>query len=235
MITKVFYDTLDSSKLEHARLAATGSDSDRWIIRAASQTAGVGRGKNTWHSPSGGLWLSFDFFHSRAVPSFPLYVGFCLHKLLTRSFGLSQLSVKWPNDIYLEDKKLAGILCQQWQNPPRYLISLGLNTNLEPDDVLLELNAANLSSYIKMPVSNDCLADLLVRSVSHHSGLLASPQTYINYCAARLHGLGREAEVENGNETLLGRIAGLTDAGFLLLDGMDGVRMTVTHGSLKIL
>lgn len=235
MITRLLYDTLDNSILEYDRLASIGSASDRWIVRAKRQTAGVGRNENTWHSPRGGLWLSFDFHYPRAVPSFPLYVGYCLHNVLSRSFGLDKLSVKWPNDLYLEDKKLAGILCQHRQNPSRYLVCLGLNSNCEMDDVLLELNAANLSSYMKMPISNSCLASLVVQSIRNHSAMLATPEVYLDYCGKHLYGLGREAELESGGSMLRGRISGLSDEGFLLLRDNEGRIETINHGSLRII
>ncbi len=235
MISQLVYDTLDSTRLEHSRLAATGAKRDRWIIRAKRQTAGVGRGANTWHSPNGGLWISFDFFHPLKVPSFPLYVGYCLHALLTRSFGLRNLTLKWPNDLYLEDRKLAGILCNYQEQPSRYLISVGLNSNPNLDEVLLELNAAILSDHMQLPISNTYLARLLVQSVCSQAWLLTKPQTYLAYCAARLHGRGRQAQVEYGGETLRGIITGLTDVGYLLVETSAGRTETITHGSLIIL
>ncbi len=234
MITKLFYQQLDSTKMEYDRLAAIGSNSGRWIIRAGTQTAGQGRGDNLWHSPEGGLWLSFDLLYPRSVASFPLYVGFCLHQLLGWLYPLTELKVKWPNDIYLEDAKLAGILCHYQENRSRYLIGLGLNTNTNRDDVLLELDAAILSESIGMRLSNSMLADLIALRVERNSDQLADPSAYIGYCAEHLHGLGRLAEVKTNCGMLRGVITGLNDEGFLLLSCNNGTLVPVTHGSLRV-
>ncbi|MBP7205449.1 MAG: biotin--[acetyl-CoA-carboxylase] ligase [Candidatus Cloacimonetes bacterium] len=234
MTTKLFYQQLDSTKMAHERLAAIGSNCDRWIIRAGTQTAGQGRGDNLWHSPEGGMWLSFDLLYPRPVASFPLYVGFCLHQLLGWLYPLPKLKVKWPNDIYLEDAKLAGILCHYQENRSRYLIGLGLNTNTNRDDVLLELDAAILSERMGMRLSNSTLADLITLRVERNSDMLADPSGYIGYCAEHLHGLGRLAEVKTGCGMLRGVITGLNDEGFLLLSCNNGTLVPVTHGSLRV-
>ncbi|MCB5246832.1 MAG: biotin--[acetyl-CoA-carboxylase] ligase [Candidatus Cloacimonetes bacterium] len=235
MITSVFYRQLDSTKLEYERIRANGSPEDRWIIRTGEQTRGQGRGENTWHSPAGGLWLSFDLPYPRPVASFPLYVGFCLIRLLNRLYGLSSLRLKWPNDIFLEGRKLAGILCAHLQNPSRYLVSLGMNTGVGRDDVLHELDAAILSEYIGLPVSNQYLAQLFIHNLQRNAGLLDSPETYISWCAENLYGLGRQAEADCGDMIIRGRIEGLSDAGFLLLKGKMGKLASISHGSLRIL
>ncbi len=235
MITKLIYRQLDSTRLEYERLAKTGSDQDRWVVRAETQKAGQGRGENLWHSPEGGLWLSFDLFYPQPIASFSLYIGFCLHSLLTQLYGLPKLRLKWPNDIYLGGKKLAGILCNYHEHQSRYLVSLGINTNVKPDDVLLELNAAILSNHIGLPVSNMYLEELLINRVKKNSDLLATPQTYLGYCLKYLYGLGQEAELDTGNKVIHGRIAGLNDAGFLVLKINHDTIKTISHGSLRIL
>ena len=235
MTTKLFYRQLDSTRMEYERLAAFGSDGDRWIIRAGTQTAGQGRGENLWHSPEGGLWLSFDLLYPRSVASFPLYVGFCLHQLLSWLYALPELRIKWPNDVYLLDAKLAGILCNYQENRSRYLIGLGLNTNQSRDDVLLELDASILSEHMGMRLSNSKLADLITHRVKHSLELLADPSSYICYCVEHLYGLGRLAEVDTGGGIVRGGITGLQDAGFLLLNCNDDKTAAVSHGSLKML
>lgn len=235
MITKLFYHRLDSTRLEYERLAKTGSASDRWIIRAEEQTAGQGRGDNPWHSPRGGLWLSFDLIYPRPVASLPLYVGYCLHALLGRLFEPANLKVKWPNDIYLEGDKLAGILCHYQESSSKYVISLGVNTNVLKDDVLLKYDAAILLYQLAMPVSNTLLAELITNQVEANTALLAQPQTYIKRCAEILYGKGQEAEVQQSGKVLSGRIWGLSEEGFLLLRNSFDEVETVTHGSLNIL
>ncbi|MBW6514908.1 MAG: biotin--[acetyl-CoA-carboxylase] ligase [Candidatus Syntrophosphaera sp.] len=235
MRTELFYDRLDSTNLEHARLLASGAKTDRWVIRSGEQTAGMGRNGNAWLSPRGGLYLSFDLLCPLTVPSFALYVGFCLHSLLLRLFPLQDLSIKWPNDIYLDGAKLAGILCQHKPEESRYLIGIGINTNTSRDDVILEERMAILPESMGFAISNSILAKLLVASVEAEVSKLEQPQSYLIHCDGHLYGKGALAEVSAPQAELKGRIEGIGTDGSLLLRTASGESVAVLHGSLRIL
>lgn len=235
MKSKLSYQELDSTLLEYERLRLTGREADRFVIRAATQTGGTGRNEAHWHSPEGGLWLSFDLLHPSPVPSFPLYVGFCLHKLLCKLFPLELLQLKWPNDLYLDGAKLAGIICHYQPGSNRYLIGIGINTNVAKDEVLHQYNAAILSDHIGFAVSNSLLAGLLVQAVEADYLLLRMPENYLEYCNQWLWGRNRLAEVLSLGSSLQGRIAGISAQGSLLLQDSAGNMQQIAYGSLRIL
>lgn len=229
------YQELDSTLLEYERLQKTGAEEDRYVIRAAVQTAGKGRNEAQWHSPEGGLWLTFDFRYSLPVPSFPLYIGACLHKLLHRLFPLQQLRIKWPNDLYLGAAKVAGILCQYQPAANRYIIGIGINTNTVKDDILLSYAASVLAEQIGFPVSNLYLARLLLQAVEADSALLHTPASYLDYCNLWLWGRNRLAEAHLNGGGIRGRILGIDDQGCLLLQDQTGQMRQIAQGSLRIL
>ncbi len=234
MRTELHYGSLDSTLAEHARLEAAGAAGSGLVIRADAQTAGKGRNGNLWQSPNGGLWLAFNLCHPHRVPSFALYVGFCLHGLLLRLFGLPSLKIKWPNDIYLGDAKLAGILCESREIDSRYVVGIGINTNVIRDEVSLPIPIAILSDHLGFTVSNSRLAALLVHCVRKQAALLDSPQVYIDYCNACLYGQGAWAELENCGRKLCGTIAGIAAEGSLILRMESGEERLAVSGSLHI-
>lgn len=234
MKTKLYHHKLDSSKLEYDKVSKLGTGSDRWIVCAGMQTLGMGRDGNSWHSPLGGLWLSFDLIHSSRVASFPLYVGFCLWELLSELFDLPDLKVKWPNDLFLQGKKLAGILCSHHQNNSKYQIGIGINTNVQEDKQLRSHNAASLCRSLGMPVSNEFLARLIISRVEKNSFLLEEPKNYLNQCAKVLYGFGRQGVAIMGSQTVSGVISGLSSEGFLLLRQNGGELRQISHGSLRL-
>lgn len=235
MRTNLHYTSLDSTVREYDRLSALGVSKDRWIIRAGEQTCGMGRGQNTWFSPPGGLYLSFDQIHPVAVPSLSLYVGYCLHKLLLKLFNLEKLSIKWPNDIYLDGAKLAGILCKYSPRDNKYIIGIGINTNLNIFDVKLDYDMAILYDNIGLRISNSILGQLLVRAVEADAQMLETPAAYIDYCDSCLYGKGQMARVTLGDFEAEGKIGNLDTYGSIILIGKSGEKRSFASGSLNLL
>lgn len=117
------------------------------------QSAGRGMGTNTWFSERGKNLLASIFFHTD-IPAarqflFNEYFALCVRKTLTQY--LPDVQIKWPNDIYVNGKKIAGILIEHTVVGDRLngtIAGIGLNVNQEhfPDDIphptslLLETN-----------------------------------------------------------------------------------------------
>ncbi len=114
-----------------AAIAAGNAKHGDWFV-AEEQTAGRGRRGRRWHSPSGaGLYISLVYKPNQplpaAGPSMAAGLGVldCVHAL-----GLNQCYLKWPNDLLIEEAKLAGILVETrgWDpHHPAYVIGVGLN------------------------------------------------------------------------------------------------------------
>ncbi len=119
-----------------------------------AQTAGRGRSQNTWLNPAVGdsLMCSWSFRcrqNPQAVTG-PL-IGLALYQALHKAFTLSQLSIKAPNDIYLGEKKILGILVETVSrgDEARLIIGFGLNVFSHPADLPL---AGHLSTGTDLTV-----------------------------------------------------------------------------------
>ena len=124
MKTKLLYPLLDSTMNEYQRLTQFCTGAHQWIIRTREQKEGRGREDRFWYSPEGGLWMTFDIYYDDFIPTFPLFIAYCLHSLLLELFPLESLSIKWPNDIMWKDKKLGGILCEHNESEKKYITGL---------------------------------------------------------------------------------------------------------------
>lgn len=94
-------------------------------LAARKQTAGRGRGGHIWKGAEGGLYFTLLVKEKLAVPSaLPLYAALQCREAVQRFTGLS-LDIKWPNDLLLNGKKIAGILCGAPAGG--YLCGVGLN------------------------------------------------------------------------------------------------------------
>lgn len=104
-----------------------------WAVRARRQTAGRGRFNRSWVSDEGGLWISAVVPLSTSIPGWealPLVAGWAVVDTV-RSLGVSGVRMRWPNDIMVGDRKLAGLLVER-PAPGRAVIGIGLNVTNDP-------------------------------------------------------------------------------------------------------
>ncbi|MDD2424107.1 MAG: biotin--[acetyl-CoA-carboxylase] ligase [Candidatus Cloacimonetes bacterium] len=225
-----YYDKLDSTMLEHKRL----QDSCKGLIcvRTGTQEDGKGRGERLWLSPLGGLWFTFDIRYPKMVPSFSLFIGYCLHRELVRLFAPLEddLYIKWTNDIMYKDKKLCGIICQN--HPGRYIIGIGINTNNEIDPELGKFGAISLKEILNCDISNEELCYSLISAVESQEKVLPNSITYITYCNEHLFGRNAVAQIDEGRAPYEAEILGIDLSGALIIRKSRGEIVNLHSGSI---
>ncbi|WP_447971787.1 biotin--[acetyl-CoA-carboxylase] ligase [Nitrospira sp. M1] len=164
--------------------AAQGHTPHGTVILAESQTAGKGRQGRTWHSPSGkNLYFSIVLTHAtyKAHASWiPLVTGIALAESLELTAKCS-ISLKWPNDILIHDRKLAGILCevrQQGKAGGAIVVGIGINMNSDTNDFPEELRDTATSLKLESQQEFDRLSFLstfLANVESHYTRLHSEP------------------------------------------------------------
>lgn len=126
--------TLDSTNRRALELAKQAPQQSRLIL-AEKQTAGRGRRGRQWLSPFGrNLYLSLYWWFDvmpESIPTLSLVAGVCLARCL-EAFGMPDCQLKWPNDVYYDGKKLAGILLEmQGEATGGCGIVIGMGINLD--------------------------------------------------------------------------------------------------------
>jgi BirA family biotin operon repressor/biotin-[acetyl-CoA-carboxylase] ligase len=197
------------------RLASEGAPAGTLVI-ADEQTAGRGRGGRSWQSsPGAGIWLTLIERprDQSGVGVLSLRVGLAAAEALDR-FADEPIRVKWPNDLYVDQDKLAGILVEaRWREQSLEWIAIGMGVNVNrPEGVE---NAAGLESGTRRL---DVLQELVpaVRHAASKAGPLTADE--IEEFDARDLARGRTCI-----EPALGRVAGITPTGELLVALADSV------------
>jgi BirA family biotin operon repressor/biotin-[acetyl-CoA-carboxylase] ligase len=122
---------------------ATESDAEQingLVIIAEEQTGGIGRLGRSWVSPAGGVWITIVL-----KPEIPIDRVFmvtmagsvAVARAIRKEFDLGAL-IKWPNDIYIGDKKVAGLLLELYAEADKIhycLLSLGVDVNISPSEL----------------------------------------------------------------------------------------------------
>jgi BirA family transcriptional regulator, biotin operon repressor / biotin---[acetyl-CoA-carboxylase] ligase len=193
------------------------------VVLAGHQTAGRGRGSNSWWSGKGSLTATFVLpVDERTNPhQLPLIAGLAVRDAAAELTGDNGIGLKWPNDILYGGKKLGGLLCERVLKAD--LVGLGLNVNLDPAQAPRVLRE-RLSSLAQIRAERIDMTDALAVVASH---LRLTLQRAADQPFAMLlreydvhHALiGREISVRINadQEPLRGRCEGLDSVGRLLL------------------
>jgi BirA family biotin operon repressor/biotin-[acetyl-CoA-carboxylase] ligase len=112
-------------------LAAAGAAAGTVVV-SAEQLAGRGREGRPWHSPEGGVWLAVLFRPPVAAPgAVSLRAGLVIAAAVDALTGAPGAEVKWPNDVYLRERKLAGVLCEsRWLGEHLQWLAVGIGVNV---------------------------------------------------------------------------------------------------------
>jgi BirA family transcriptional regulator, biotin operon repressor / biotin---[acetyl-CoA-carboxylase] ligase len=125
-----WFPTLGSTNAHAAKMRREGRLLAPAVVLTGRQTAGRGRGSNVWHSPRGVITVSFVLsVHDTLPPQHvPLVAGLAVRNAI-QACGISGVGIKWPNDLWFDDRKVAGLLCERFGSID--VIGVGLNANLD--------------------------------------------------------------------------------------------------------
>jgi len=229
------HDELSSTNDRVRVLAEEGASAFTTVI-ADTQTAGRGRGGKYWESSAGlGLWMSFllrpvDGGDSSLTP---LLVGLGTARAIEALCPGSQPRIKWPNDVFVNDRKVCGILCEG-VGPDAVVVGVGVNVHQRQEDF-----PADLSDRATSLLAAGCSGQSLARmagEVLRQTRLLVEPLPELldeglrNELGKRDALAGRMVRTEAGQE---GTAIGVADDGALLIQS-DGVCHTVRGGWIRI-
>ncbi len=125
-----------------------------FLVISETQTAGKGRNQNSWFSPKGGLWFTVGLYALPQNSNLTIFMGMCILKVLIKKFPELDFKIKWPNDIYLNEKKVCGILTSYLSFHKYHIVGIGINTNIV--EIPKELNeiATTIRCETNMEVDN---------------------------------------------------------------------------------
>ncbi|GBU20907.1 biotin--[acetyl-CoA-carboxylase] synthetase [Fibrobacteres bacterium R8-0-B4] len=164
----ILLDEIDSTN-NYAKSVSGIPDDEITVIRAIRQSCGRGRNDAPFFSDhAGGLWVSLiapiadisaHFEHNRAIS---LAIRTALLECMPS--GDAPVSIKWPNDIYCGERKIAGVLLENTpQKPNTLIIGFGINVNIPQDDFPSSLHKTTTS--VLMEIGEEYVLDALLDRV----------------------------------------------------------------------
>jgi BirA family transcriptional regulator, biotin operon repressor / biotin---[acetyl-CoA-carboxylase] ligase len=232
----IWLKTTESTMKDAAAMAARGEPHGA-VVAADRQTAGVGRHGHTWYSEStGGLYLSIVLRLKLAPDLLPV---------LTMALGLAAQNaiediadvvcdLRWPNDVMLNERKLAGIMVQSGDAPGGALIAgIGVNVNQTEFPSELQEIATSLRRETNREFPREALLDRIVSESLRYSDLLAARGKQAIFDKFKVHSTyaeGKPVIVAAPGGEISGITAGLDEYGYLLVRTAQGVETIVTGG-----
>lgn len=235
-----FHQTIGSTNEEALQLAEEGAPHGTLIV-ADAQTAGRGRSGRSWITLPG-TSLAFSL-----ILRLPDIQG--EHWL--RMFGMSAMSIanaldhfglaaqiKWPNDVLLEGKKVAGILISNtWDGEviEYSIIGIGVNVTQEsiPQDVALDFPAISIEGALGRAVDRVELLTAILHQLAMQYGRMDT-QEFLEEWRNKLAYLNQQVQVKLVDGEIAGKLLGLTPKGELTLLGPDNRVLTVGIGDMTL-
>jgi BirA family biotin operon repressor/biotin-[acetyl-CoA-carboxylase] ligase len=225
-----------------AMTAAADGAPEGSVFLAEEQTAGRGRGANSWQSPrSTGIYCSLILRPALApsdVLALSLAVGLAVQSAIQQIDARVEIDLKWPNDVLIKGKKVCGILTEMNAEATRVrYIVVGIGINANQASFPKELPATSLRLTTGTEWSRVELVGALLKSVDREYRHLvddggAKEAILQRFAENSSWVLGKRVRIEENGSAFEGTTEGLDPRGFLQVRTPYGVR-TVLSGTVR--
>ncbi|RYD61703.1 MAG: biotin--[acetyl-CoA-carboxylase] ligase [Verrucomicrobiaceae bacterium] len=237
----VFQET-GSTNDQAAQLGRHGAEGGVAIF-AEKQTAGRGRFGRRWESAAHrGLWFSLLLRPELPLMMWPRLTTWAALGVAGAVDGVAgdRAAVKWPNDVYLRGKKVAGILIETGTDSDGEafaVLGIGVNVNHEPEDFpeVLRDKAGAIREATGSPLDRTALAVAILRQLNARwPAVCDNFSELLTEAKRRSFLLGRWVKVHSGETVLEGIAESLDDQGHLLLRQSDGEVSRLSAGEVTL-
>jgi BirA family biotin operon repressor/biotin-[acetyl-CoA-carboxylase] ligase len=235
---KIIYYSRLTSTMETAWREARRGAKEGTVVIAGVQTRGRGRLKRTWFSPEGNIALSLVLRPEvNNLPYLIMIASLAVACIIESVTGL-ETQIKWPNDILIRGKKVAGILIEneiKGDETARAVIGIGINVALRHDEISeIATLATGLEEELGRKVSReDIIRDLLAEFERLYLKLPGAEPIFRTW-RDRLITLGQKVKVTWSNETIEGIAESVDESGALMIRLADGALCRVVAGDVTL-
>jgi len=239
---QIYLENADSTNVRAFDLAEKGAVEGTVVI-AEQQTAGKGRMGRRWESPAGVNLYCSVVLRPPILPRDAPHLTFVSAVAVARAMnetGRVKADLKWPNDILINGRKVAGLLNEmssETEGIHFVILGVGANLNMTADQFPADLRYPATSVLIAggRPISRSCFT----RSFFHHleelyqlyldEGFTPVRHAWEDLCP--LH--GKRLQVSQGEKITTGTMAGLDNDGALLLQTQEGTIVRILTGDVR--
>ena len=242
----IFYKQTDSTNRIAKELIKEGQASAGMVVHAGCQSAGRGQHGRTFNSPIGGLYFSLIEQPNLAPSDLPLITlatGLACRERIFSLFGIAT-EIKWPNDIYIHQKKVAGILCESilahgfGDSKTTVVVGVGVNVHSVLTEFPVELQplVTTLAEHVHVPLDISHLVQEFVNAIrsriadliTDRAGVLEQWQRY-----DVLH--DKKIVYTTPQGTIVGQGCGIDSSGRYRILDENNLEHAILGGQLRLL
>lgn len=238
IIDKVFvFDQLTSTTIKAQQILKEAQQGN-FLVIANEQQTGKGRAGHEWYSPLGGLWITLGMYNLFVESNLTILIGITIHKALSELYPSlkNRLMIKWPNDIYLDDRKVAGIHCQYNLRSRYHLIGVGIDTDIAEMPDYIKNNTTSLRIALKSEIDNRIILELFLDYLQKElpNFLIVGLNGYIGYFNDHHYLKEKQVTVHTQFQDYEGIAQGINLEGALLLRINDKITQPFYAGDVSI-
>ncbi len=233
----LFFKEVDSTNRLAKELAVQGAKHGTVLI-ADRQTAGRGRLGKTFHSPVGGMYLSviirpdFPVSDMMSVTACTAAAVFCA----LQDYGISP-KIKWVNDLFLNDRKICGILCEGGFSQTGHLdyLVIGIGLNLQKDENLpheLQHIVTDIASETGQVLCRNDIAASILRHLDRFLNEIHN-RTFLEIYTANSYTIGKQVIITHQGTERTGLAIGYTQDCGLIVRFQDGSEAVIRSGTAR--
>ncbi|MCE5341686.1 MAG: biotin--[acetyl-CoA-carboxylase] ligase [Planctomycetaceae bacterium] len=214
--------------------ASGGEKNDGLIVLSEHQTAGKGRRGNKWFDGKHkSILCSILIFENKITPDMMAIIAAVACAKAIDKCGRHQAKIKWPNDVFVNDKKLAGILIEK--KAKYYIIGIGINCHQRPSDFPEELE--QIATSVDIECGRVCDRNLLAKRLMFNFERFLriaqeNPDEIVEKWHKRSMLTGKRITVEHNGKQFTGACLGVEPAqGLILQLERGGVKMFEAAGT----
>ncbi|MGK0176359.1 MAG: BirA family biotin operon repressor/biotin-[acetyl-CoA-carboxylase] ligase [Lentimonas sp.] len=239
------FPVIDSTNSEAERQFTYGRKSP-FAVAASAQTKGRGRLGREWHSTSAeNLYLSVLFeptLSAARLQNFTLWAGIYICRELQEYIPNASLKIKWPNDLYCDGRKFAGMLTEAKMDADTLrsiIFGIGINVNSNPNSFPKELRSTATSLYAihgeKIPLNQLTAKVLQATHRAYQACTSGQAHESLTEAWSPLNALADKhvTVCQNGQETS-GVVSGIETTGALQLRQSNGNILSIRAGEVTL-
>jgi BirA family biotin operon repressor/biotin-[acetyl-CoA-carboxylase] ligase len=240
-IPPIRLEEIDSTNAEAFRMLKAGKPQEGTCITARYQHSGRGQRSNQWLShPNENLLASFILYPPPHAADNPFLLSktmaLAVHDTI-RSFTTLDAEIKWPNDILVRKKKIAGILMEnQWQGSVWHAAVIGIGINVNQQKFEIE-HATSLAIESKEPVILDNVLASLQNNLSNRYSQFCKRENSAIIENYQDHLFGRDEfyPYETDQGIIMGKVLQVLNDGHLQLEQPNGHRNAYSLNELRLI
>jgi len=231
----VVFDEISSTNNEAKKLALNGED-EGTIVISRIQNKGRGRFDRIWESPNGGVYLSI-ILRPKCNPEKAMLLSLLAAIIISKTISSYNLvpKIKWPNDVRVSGKKIAGVLIESEAYDKRIkyvIIGLGVNLNIDSHNFskTIRSNSTSLSQEIGKTIDYFSFVKKLLNNIDKYYKIFSSKRYgyIINEWKNQSDTIGRRVKINTTSGEFLGDVIDINQSGFLEVVLDSGKHLTLS-------